>query len=73
MLGVQVHPNKEINSVKVDVTFTEGNSIRYYDSCLLDDSRVYKGLPEEYVESVIRKVISEIKKFALLGIRIIKE
>lgn len=62
MLGVQVQPNEEINSVKVDVAFTKGNSIRYYDSCLFDDSRVYKGLPEEYVESVIRKVTSEILK-----------
>ncbi len=62
MLGVQVQPNEEINSVKIDVAFTKGNSIRYYDSCLFNDSRVYKGLPEEYVESVIRKVTSEILK-----------
>lgn len=62
MLGVQVQPNEKINSVKIDVAFTKGNSIRYYDSCLFNDSRVYKGLPEEYVESVIKKAISEILK-----------
>lgn len=62
MLGVQVQPEEEINRVKIDVAFTKGNSIRYYDSCLFNDSRVYKGLPEEYLESVIRKVTSEILK-----------
>lgn len=62
MLGVQVQPEKEINRVKIDVAFTKGNSIRYYDSCLFNGSRVYKGLPEEYLESVIRKVTSEILK-----------
>lgn len=62
MLGVQVQPDEDINSVKIEVAFTQGNSIRYYDSCLFNDSRVYKGLPEEYVEAVIRKVTSEILK-----------
>ncbi|MCI9560684.1 MAG: hypothetical protein HFG52_16065 [Lachnospiraceae bacterium] len=62
MLGVQVEPNEEINCVKIDIAFTQGNSIRYYDSCLYNDNKVYKGLPEEYVEPVIQKAISEILK-----------
>ena len=62
MLGVCVQPNEEINCVKIEIAFTQENRIRYYDSCLYNDRRVYKGLPEEYVEAVIGKVTSEILK-----------
>lgn len=54
MLAVQAQPNNEIDCVKIDVAFTQENSTRYYDSCLYDDNYVYKGLPKEYVESIIQ-------------------
>lgn len=62
MLVAQVQPNEDTNCVKIDIAFTQKNNIRYYDSCLYDDTSVYKGLPKEYVDSVIQSVTSEILK-----------
>lgn len=62
MLVAQVQPNEDTNCVRIDIAFTQKNSIRYYDSCLYDDSRVYKGLPEPYVDAVIQGATSEILK-----------
>lgn len=60
---------------KIKITYNESPVVKDYKydwkkhqievmtfpvSLLFNDSRVYKGLPEEYVESVIRKVTSEI-------------
>ena len=62
MLAAQVQSNEDADCVRIDIAFTQKNNIRYYDSCLYDDTSVYKGLPKEYVDSVIQSVTSEILK-----------
>lgn len=62
MLAAQVQSNEDADCVRIDIAFTQKNSIRFYDSCLYDDSWVYKGLPQEYVESIIQSATSEIIK-----------
>lgn len=52
MLVAQVMPYDEQDFIKVLISFTRENTIRYRDSILLNDEYVYEGLPEEYVEQV---------------------
>ena len=51
-LAARVRPHNEPGIVKISIAFTSGNTVRYENSCLLNDSFVYKGLPKEYVTQV---------------------
>lgn len=44
------------------MAFTSKNTTKYEDSCLINDTYVYKGLPEEYAEQVIASINSAILK-----------
>jgi len=62
MLMAQVKPSEILDEVRISIEFTHKNTARYYNSSLFNDTHVYKGLPEEYVEQIsdsIVKVISE--------------
>lgn len=62
MLIARFRPYKEKDSIKVFISFTKENTVRYKDSILLNDKFVYEGMPGEYVEQVsnsIYKAISE--------------
>lgn len=60
MLAAQVDPHEEQDCVELSVAYTRENTIKYTGSCLVDDTYVYKGLPEEYVEKVINSISSTI-------------
>lgn len=66
MLMAQVKPYEILDEVRISIEFTHKNTTRYYNSLLFNDSYVYKGLPEEYVEQIsdsIVEVISEKEDF----------
>lgn len=60
-LAANVRPHPEPDTVKISLAFTRGNTARYEDSCLLNDSFVYKGLPQEYVTQTIESMMAAIE------------
>lgn len=62
MLMAQVQPCDEQDCVNISLAYTHKNTIKYEFSCLANDSYVYKGLPEEYVEYIINSFNSSILK-----------
>lgn len=62
MLAAQIKPHDEHDCVNVSLAFTSENTSRYGESCLMADTYVYKGLPEEYVEQVTQSIGSAILK-----------
>lgn len=62
MLVAQILPHSERDCVKISVAFTSKNTIKYEKSCLINDTYVYKGLPEEYAGQVIASISSAILK-----------
>lgn len=60
MLMAHVQPCDKKNCVEVSLTYTCKNTVKYKESCLYNDTYVYKGLPKEYVESVIHSINSSI-------------
>ena len=62
LLAAKVSPHDERDTVKTTVVFTNENTIRYGDSCLLNDFYVYKGLPEEYVTQVRKGLAAAVEE-----------
>jgi hypothetical protein len=59
-LGAKVKPHNKYNNVKISVSYTHRNLVRYKESGLVEDSFVYKGLPEEYVKQVRESIMETI-------------
>ena len=62
MLAARAEPHNERKCVNLLLAFTQKNTVKYTGTGLLDDTHVYKGLPEEYVAEVINRSISVISK-----------
>ena len=60
MLTAKVQPNDEKDIVKVAIAVTHENTIHYEGSLLLDDTYVYKGLPEEYINQIKSNIIKTV-------------
>ncbi len=60
-LSVSVRPQKEADKINITIAVTEENTIKFRNSLLLDDSYVYCGLPEEYVELMLDCVANAIE------------
>lgn len=56
MLMAFVKPTDEQDCIEVSVAFTQKNTVKYSNSLLSKDDYVYKGLPNEYVESIYSSV-----------------
>lgn len=61
-LAANVRPHNEQGRVKISIAFTQENTVRYEDSCLLYDSFVYKGLPKEYLKQVGESMTAAIER-----------
>lgn len=60
MLAAKVYPISKRDCVEIELAFTHKNSVKYDNSCLMNDTYVYKGLPEEYTEQIINQICSTI-------------
>ena len=62
MLAAQVEPNSKVDCVNLSLAFTQENTIKFEDACVIDNTYVYKGLPEEYTSEIINKTYSLISQ-----------
>lgn len=62
MLAARVEPHNERDCVNLLLAFTQKNTVKYTGTGLLDDTHVYKGLPEEYTTEIINRSISVISQ-----------
>ncbi len=60
MLAAKIYPLRKQDCVEIELAFTHKNSVKYEASGLIDDTHVYKGLPEEYTERMINQICSTI-------------
>ncbi len=61
-LVAQVQPENEKNGVYAAVNYIKKNRVKYKESLLLDDRYVYQGLPEEYLDEVVKRIPLAISK-----------
>jgi len=62
MLAAQVKPHSKQDCVNLSLAFTQKNTIKFEDACVIDGTHVYKGLPEEYTSEIINKIYSVISQ-----------
>ena len=58
MLSAQVSPYNEPDCVNLSLAYTQNNTVRYTETGLIDDSHIYKGLPEEYTADILDRRVS---------------
>lgn len=58
MLTAQVKPKDKKDRVNLSLALTQENTIQYEGACIIDNTYVYKGLPEEYADEIINKISS---------------
>lgn len=56
LLTAQVKPHNECDCIKVSITYTQENSVKYGESGLLNNAFAYKGLPKEYVLEISKSI-----------------
>lgn len=60
MLAAKVQPHDDKDIVKVAIAVTHENLIHYEGSLLLNDTYVYEGLPEEYINQIKSSIIKTV-------------
>lgn len=62
MLTAQVKPHNEPDCVNLSLAYTQENTTKFEDACVIDKTYVYKGLPKEYTSEIINKIYSLISQ-----------
>ena len=57
-----MQPENEKMGVYAAVNYIKKNRVKYKESLLLDDRYVYQGLPEEYLDEVVKRIPLAISK-----------
>ncbi len=58
-LVAQIKLHNECDCIKISISYIHGNSVKYEESSLWNDTSVYKGLPEEVSESIITTIMAK--------------
>lgn len=62
ILTAQVNAHNKRDCVNLLLAYTQKNTVRYTGTGLIDDSHVYKGLPEEYTAEILDRSASAISQ-----------